>query len=318
MRRLFIVLVFLLGAGFTSEAQAQTCSASPSGVIFGSVSPIALNPVANTGTINITCTWTAITLTPSVLVCLNLTGPSPRAMTNGTNSLSYDLFTDSGHTVKWGSALAGGTPLSVTLNKPAGTTLSASVTIFGQVAMNQPTVPSVNSSDTIYSETVPAANTSLNYSFYVLIPPTCATLPISNGSFSFTNTATVVNNCNITTSNMGFTASGVLKSALAASSSITARCTNGDMWRIGLSAGSSGNVAARQMQRVGGGGAVNYQLYTDSGFTTAWGDGTGGTTTVTGVGTGNQQVITVFGRVPAQTTPAPGDYSDTITATITF
>jgi len=117
---------------------------------------------------------------------------------------------------------------------------------------------------------------------------------------------------------MGFTASGVLKSALTASSSITARCTNGDMWRIALSAGSSGNVAARQMQRTGGGGAVNYQLYTDSGFTTAWGDGTGGTTMVTGAGTGNQQVINVFGRVPAQATPQPGAYSDTITATITF
>jgi spore coat protein U-like protein len=109
-----------------------------------------------------------------------------------------------------------------------------------------------------------------------------------------------------------------LKSALSASSSITTRCTNGDSWRIALNGGSSGNVAARQMQRVGGGGAVNYQLYSDSSFTTAWGDGTGGTSMVTGTGTGNQQVISVFGRVPAQTTPQPGNYSDTITATITF
>jgi spore coat protein U-like protein len=318
MRRLLAVLLFVLCAGLASPAHAQSCSASPSGVAFGSVSPIALTAVNGTGTINITCTWPAATLTPTVLVCLNLTGSSPRAMTNGTNQLTYDLYTDSGRTVKWGSALAGGTPLSVTLTKPSGTTQTASVTIFGQIGANQPTVPSVNSSNTAYSETVPAGNTSLNYSFYLLIAPTCASLATSNGTFSFTNTATVINNCTITTTNMGFTASGVLKSALSASSSITTRCTNGDSWRIALNGGSSGNVAARQMQRVGGGGAVNYQLYSDSSFTTAWGDGTGGTSMVTGTGTGNQQVISVFGRVPAQTTPQPGSYSDTITATITF
>ena len=38
----------------------------------------------------------------------------------------------------------------------------------------------------------------------------------------------------------------------------------------------------------------------------------------TGSGSGNQQVITVYGQVPAQSTPAPGSYSDTITATISF
>jgi len=46
-----------------------------------------------------------------------------------------------------------------------------------------------------------------------------------------------------------------------ASGAITARCTNGDAYQIALSSGiEPANVAARQMQRAGSGGAVNYQL----------------------------------------------------------
>jgi spore coat protein U-like protein len=72
------------------------------------------------------------------------------------------------------------------------------------------------------------------------------------------------------------------------------------------------------MQRSGGGGTVSYQLFVDSAHTTAWGDGTAGTSMSTGTGTGNQQALSVYGVVPAQKTPAPGSYSDTITATISF
>ena len=74
----------------------------------------------------------------------------------------------------------------------------------------------------------------------------------------------------------------------------------------------------RTLLRQGGGGAVNYQLYTDSARSIPWGDGTAGTSMVTGTGSGNAQTINVYGQVPAQATPAPGSYSDTITATIVF
>lgn len=318
-RRWLLALAFFIALALCSgNAQAETCSASPSGVVFGTVSPIRLGAVAATGTINITCTWSDVTLTPSVLVCLNFSAPSPRTLVNGSNTLLYDLYVDAGHTVQWGSATAGGTPISVTMNKPSGTTLTTSVTVYGQIAANQPTVPTVNNASTTYTRNVTAANTSLNYSFYLLLGPTCPTLTTSNGSFPFTVSANVINDCTITASNVGFAPAGVLNAALNANGSISARCTNGDAFRIALNGGSSGNVAARQMQRSGGGGAVNYQLYLDSTRLTAWGDGTAGTSMATGSGSGNQQVITVYGQVPAQSTPAPGSYSDTITATISF
>jgi len=39
---------------------------------------------------------------------------------------------------------------------------------------------------------------------------------------------------------------------------------------------------------------------------------------VTGTGTGAVQSVPIFGSVPKQTTPSPGDYKDTVTATIYF
>nr|WP_260853940.1 spore coat U domain-containing protein [Paraburkholderia sp. BCC1886] len=300
-----------------THASAQTCNASASPLSFGNVSPIALSAVASTGTVTVSCTWPATTLLVSVQVCLNLGGTSPRYMSAGSNQLQYDLYQDAGHSQLWGSTTLGTTPISLVLNKPlTGTTASASVNYYGQIAANQPTVPSVNNASTDYSQTV--GSTSLTYGFFLLLSPGCGALTTSAGSFGFTVGATVVNNCLISATNMAFSASGVLSSRLDAGSTISARCTNGDAYRIALSAGSSGSMTARQMQRTGGGGVVNYQLYTDSGRSIAWGDGSAGTSTVDAVGTGNAVTINVYGRVPAQSTPMPGSYSDTITATISF
>ncbi|VWC90110.1 Csu type fimbrial protein [Burkholderia lata] len=316
---LLLFVAFAMWCGVPHDARAESCTATASTVSFGSVSPISRASVAATGTVSITCTWSAITLTPSVLVCLNLGGTSPRSLVNGTNAMQYDLFLDGGHSVAWGSIYSGTTPASVTLVKPAlGTSASATVTIYGQITSNQPTVPTTGNSTTTYSQTFGGNTTSINAGFYLLGAPSCASLTASNGTFPFSATANVVNNCNISATNVSFGTASVLSGALAATGSITAQCTNGDAWKIALNGGSSGSVTARQMQRSGGGGTIGYGLYTDAARSIAWGDGTGGSSTVTGVGTGTSQVVTVYGAVPAQTTPAPGNYSDTITATISF
>ncbi|MFM0057767.1 spore coat U domain-containing protein [Paraburkholderia phytofirmans] len=318
MKRLLLLLALCALLGIVPRhASAQTCTASPSALSFGNVSPINLSAVAATGSVTVQCTWPAVTLTPSVQVCLNMGGTTPRYLNAGSNQLQYDLYQDAAHSLAWGSTTLGTTPISLTLQKPvSGTTASATVNFYGQIAANQPTVPTTGNSSTNYSQTL--SQTSLTYAFYLLLGPTCAALTTSGGSFGFAVNATVVNNCLISATNIAFTSTGVLSSALNATGAITARCTNGDAYRIALSSGSSGNVAARQMQRLGGGGTVNYQLYTDSGHTSAWGDGTAGTTMSTGTGSGNAVSINVYGRVPAQSTPMPGSYSDTITATITF
>jgi spore coat protein U-like protein len=39
---------------------------------------------------------------------------------------------------------------------------------------------------------------------------------------------------------------------------------------------------------------------------------------VTGTGSGAPQNLPLYGRVPRQPTPSPGDYKDTVTATVYF
>lgn len=109
---------------------------------------------------------------------------------------------------------------------------------------------------------------------------------------------------------------GVLAANIDTTSTISVQCTNTTPYTIGLNQGVNGaSVTTRQMS--GTGGLVNYSLFRDASRTLNWGT-TIGTDTVAGTGNGSGQSFTVYGRVPAQTTPSPALYSDTITVTITY
>ncbi|MBS0432870.1 MAG: spore coat protein U domain-containing protein, partial [Proteobacteria bacterium] len=51
--------------------------------------------------------------------------------------------------------------------------------------------------------------------------------------------------------------------------------------------------------------------------TVVWGN-TIGTNTVASTGTGSAQAFTVYGQVPAQTTPPAAVYNDTVNVTVTY
>ena len=130
--------------------------------------------------------------------------------------------------------------------------------------------------------------------------------------------ATVVASCTISTTPMAF---GNYNNALLTSTAtVTATCSNTTPYNVGLNAGTaSGATVTTRGMFVSGTPAVllNYGLYSNSGRTTNWGM-TVGTDTVTGTGSGAAQAITVYGQIPAGQLVAPGSYTDTITATITY
>jgi len=84
---------------------------------------------------------------------------------------------------------------------------------------------------------------------------------------------------------------------------------------VALGNGNNGSGPTVRKMKLGS-GLITYGLYRDAGFTGPWGD-TGGTV-ATGSGSGADQDLTVFGRVPAQATPAAGTYTDTIVVTVTY
>jgi spore coat protein U-like protein len=70
------------------------------------------------------------------------------------------------------------------------------------------------------------------------------------------------------------------------------------------------------MTLSGGSALLNYNLYSNSGMTTNWGNSSG--SWVTGSSNGANQPLTVYGQIPAGQSPPSGAYADTITATITY
>jgi spore coat protein U-like protein len=110
---------------------------------------------------------------------------------------------------------------------------------------------------------------------------------------------------------------GVLSGNVDQTSTIVVQCTDTTTYDIGLDEGTGTGASVATRKLTGSGGTINYRLYSNAGRTTVWGK-TVSTDTVSGTGTGAAQTYTVYGRIPAQTTPAPATYSDTITITVTY
>jgi spore coat protein U-like protein len=121
----------------------------------------------------------------------------------------------------------------------------------------------------------------------------------------------------ISASTLDFGTQGVLSANVDQTSTIAVQCTNTTPYNIGLDAGTGAGASVATRKMTSGGATVSYSLYTDAGRSTVWGN-TVGTDTVSATGNGASQSTTVFGRVPVQTTPAPGTYNDTVTVTVTY
>jgi spore coat protein U-like protein len=103
---------------------------------------------------------------------------------------------------------------------------------------------------------------------------------------------------------------------------LTVSCSSSTpAFTLTLSKGNSNNYAQRCL--LLNGVCLNYNLYTSSAYNTIWGDGSSGTNFISGTKncpSNNPCVYTVFGQVPAPQplVPAGNNYSDSITATLTY
>ena len=135
---------------------------------------------------------------------------------------------------------------------------------------------------------------------------------------SFSVTMTITASCTIASAGtLAFPSTGVLTSPVTATSAIVVQCTNSTPYNIGLNAGATTGGTTTTRLMAAGATTIQYQMFTNTGHTTNWGN-TVGTDTVAATGNGANQSYTVYGQVPAQTSVAPGSYSDTVTVTVTY
>jgi spore coat protein U-like protein len=132
---------------------------------------------------------------------------------------------------------------------------------------------------------------------------------------TFGVSATVQATCLVSASPLAFgTYNGTVSNT---STTVSVTCTNTTPYNVGLNAGVATGATVTTRKMTGSSATLNYGLFSDSGHATNWGN-TVGTDTVAGSGNGSAQSLTVYGQVPAGQYVAPGAYSDTITATVTY
>ena len=299
------IIAAIAGVFSCGCAHSQSCTLSVTNVAFGSVDVTANAAVDTTATFSINCSVFLL----GGSVCLNLgaggggaTNAANRFMKSGANTLTYGLFTNAARSTAWGSNLwAGGGAPSVVVSFGILGGGSATRTIYGRVFSGQQTVPAGS-----YLSAFSGMDASINVN--------CSG-PATTTTFNVT--ATVPTTCSIATNNLNFGTAGVLAANTDATTTLSPACTNGTPYNIGLNQGVNGGSVTTRAMKAAGPALINYSLFRDAGRTMNWGQ-TIGTDTAAGTGTGLAQSATVYGRIPAQATPSPGTYNDTIVVTLTY
>jgi spore coat protein U-like protein len=123
--------------------------------------------------------------------------------------------------------------------------------------------------------------------------------------------------CAVSASGVAFGTLGMLDFAEDATGEISVTCTNLTPFTIGLDGGQA--AAGPSNRRLSSGAhLIPYGLYKDSARSVHWGLEGESEGPVSGLGTGSLQLFQVFGRIPAQSAPTPGFYSDVISVTVTY
>ena len=316
-----VVAAAALCCGASAARAATTCVANASNISFGSVSVGSMAGATSTGTIYEGCSggWATrgnLATCNAIGAGANSVSQTNRTMTNGAYSIPYNLYSDSGFTKPYAD------PGADTFNIPYSTAAGGytTTTTYAKILSAASVPPGVYTD--IYSTT---AQSFIDFDTWNTTNPpiVCGLNGLYTGlALNFTVSVTVLASCTVATGNLSFGSVSVLTANVDATATLTVTCTNTTPYTISLGAGTGtgATVANRSMTRAGG-ATVAYSLYQDVARATVWGmtpPPAANANTVSGVGSGAAQSLPVYGRVPPQTTPLQGAYTDTVLVTLTY
>jgi spore coat protein U-like protein len=123
---------------------AANCSASATGVAFGTYTPLTV--ATSTATITITCIQVTAPASATITLSAGASNTfAARTLSSGGNILTYNLYLDAAYTQIWGDGTGGSA--TETLNLTAGHLQTTNATVYGQVPSQDPAPGSY--SDTI-------------------------------------------------------------------------------------------------------------------------------------------------------------------------
>jgi spore coat protein U-like protein len=147
--------------------------------------------------------------------------------------------------------------------------------------------------------------------------------PVAAGSASanLTVTATVTNNCSISTAAVAFGAyDPIIANASAdldSTGAVTVTCTRGATATVALDRGSNAAGPARQLKDTGT-NVLAYELFQDAGRSAVWGNAGAALLSAGAAPSKAPRTFTVYGRISGGQDVPAGNYSDTVVATVNF
>jgi len=247
--------------------------------------------------------------------------------TSITSPLSFGTYT--------GTQIRSSTPFKITcsgswyLGLNAGTSSGASGTtrfLTGpggaelSYQLYQDSAYSVVWGDTYPTNTVSGSGNTSGYIYAQLSasqikPPGTYTDTVSSSTASFSLTVTIQTSCTISANALSF--GQYSRALLKANTTLSVTCSDTTPYNVGLNAGTATGATVTTRKMTGPSGKLlDYSLFSNSGYTTNWGNASG--SWVSGTGTGAAQTLTVYGEIPANQDTISGTYTDTITATVNY
>ena len=149
---------------------------------------------------------------------------------------------------------------------------------------------------------------------------TTATLSAASATASMPVSATVNNNCTITTSPVAFGSYDPIvaqaSADLDANGAVIVACTKGAVTTLGLDTGANALSNARRL--ASSGNFLTYELYQDSSRSTVWGNSGAALYNSGTTPSKDARTFQVYGRVTGGQDVPAGSYTDTIVATVNF
>jgi spore coat protein U-like protein len=326
----YIVALLLIGCGlfWTTPAHATiTCSTASMGAVsFGTVNPLS-SLTSTTATLSYTCKNSTGGGTHSATLCFSIGEPggaqtNPRLMKSGANTLQFQLYQSPGFTTVWGSQFFGSnTPLMVNLSLASGASTNGTATLDAQVLGGQTTViPSATNYADNYANTDTAL--TINDQAGNTPPGTCSGTE-SSVFFPFNVTALVSTKCTVSANNLSLGSVAAGATPPSGNTTLSVTCSSTTPYNVGVAPlNVSSTTGAGTMKGTGTNtNTVTYQLYSNSGLSTVWGNTATATSTgngVAGTGTGSAQTLTVYAKVTSSTDVQPDNYSDTVQVNVNY
>lgn len=143
-------------------------------------------------------------------------------------------------------------------------------------------------------------------------------LPASSQSARFQVSATAVDSCSATATDLVFGKYDPLQTTPTDQTAVvTVTCTMDVAYLIGLDAGIGAGATTTTRRMTSSGTTLNYSLYRDGAHSNVWGN-TAGADTASGIGTGVPTDYVVYGRISAKQPVKSGTYQDTITVSVYY